>query len=249
MRDFDITASPALQKASKTYDGVIVNSYYLPADAADGKQVLDWAGKAVEVYQKRIGAYPFTELDVVETPTTAGGIEYPGLVVISNKLYHDPEQSRALEFAVVHEVAHQWFYSLVGDDQVNTPWMDEALVQMVALLYEQDVNGAQAADFIRQRVFQSGYDRAKQQNEDMPIGLAVSAYTDRQYGEIVYGKGPLFFDALREKIGDAKFNQFLSTYFQRYKYKNARPQDLLQVMTEVGGSEVEPLYDQWVLGR
>ena len=228
---------------------VTVNSYYLPADEADGRAVLDWAVKAMQVYQKRIGPYPFTELDVVETPTTAGGIEYPGLVVISSELYSDPQQNRTLEFATVHEVAHQWFYSVVGDDQVNTPWMDESLVQMVALLYEEDANGPEAASFVSQRLFQAGYDRAKQENEDMPIGLPVSAYTDRQYAEIVYSKGPLFFDAVRKQIGDDKFNLFLQTYYSRFKYNIARPEDMLQLLKEIGGPEIQPFYDQWVLGK
>ena len=26
-----------------------------------------------------------------------------------------------------HEVAHQWFYSLVGNDQAHDPWLDEVL--------------------------------------------------------------------------------------------------------------------------
>ncbi len=29
-----------------------------------------------------------------------------------------------MEWIVVHEVLHQWWYSLVGNDQVNEPWLD-----------------------------------------------------------------------------------------------------------------------------
>ena len=27
---------------------------------------------------------------------------------------------------LLHEIVHQWFYSLVGNDQIDDPWLDEA---------------------------------------------------------------------------------------------------------------------------
>jgi hypothetical protein len=249
MRDFDFDLSAVLQKSSTHVGEVTLNSYYLPQDESSGKDVLKWASSALSVYEKRIGPYPFNELDVVETPTTAGGIEYPGLVVIGDELYRRPEQRNYFEFAVAHEVAHQWWYSQVGDDQVNTPWMDESLVQYTTLVYFQDTHGGGVATQILTRNFQDQYNRAKTDGEDMPIGLPVAAYTEREYGEIVYGKGPLFFDAVRRQIGDESFYRFLQTYYQRYKYQVAKPEDLLRTIDEVSGQKVDALYDQWVLGK
>jgi Peptidase family M1 domain len=249
MRDFDIDSSAVMQKASQQVGDVTVNSYYLPQDDASGQDVLQWASDALGVYEKRIGLYPFQELDVVETPTTAGGIEYPGVIAITSEEYRNANQQGALEFTVAHEVGHQWWYSVVGDDQVNTPWMDESLVQYTAYIYEEDEHGATAANFIRQRVFQDEYDNAKKKNEDLPVGLPVSAYTEDQYGEIVYGKGPLFFDAVRKQIGDDAFFKFLQTYYRRYKYQVATPDDMRQTLDEVSGQSIDALWNQWILGK
>ncbi len=94
-------------------------------------------------YDQRIGAYPFSELDVVATPTSAGGIEYPGLVVIADSLYKEDTTFR--EVVVAHEVAHQWWYSLVGNDQIDEPWLDEAFAQFTTALYYRDRYGAVGA--------------------------------------------------------------------------------------------------------
>lgn len=249
MRDFDIDLSAILQLSSMQVGEVTVNSYYLPQDESAGKNALKWASGALSVYEKRIGPYPFKELDVVETPTTAGGIEYPGLVVIADELYRQPEQRNYFEFAVAHEVGHQWWYAQVGDDQVNTPWMDESFVQYTTLIYFQDTYGAGVANQILTRTFQDQYDRAKRESEDKPIGLPVAAYTERGYEEIVYGKGPLFFEAVRKQVGDDSFYKFMQTYYQRFKYQVAKPEDILDTINEVSGQNVKPLYDQWVLGK
>jgi hypothetical protein len=249
MRDFDVDLSSSLQVASEKVGEVSVNSYYLPADEEAGTNVLKWASSALAVYEKRIGPYPFKELDVVETPTSAGGIEYPGIVVIASELYRNPKEVTFFEFAVAHEVSHQWWYSQVGDDQVNTPWMDESFAQYSTYIYFQDTYGEAAASRVFQTAFQDEFNQAKKDNEDLPVGLPVSAYTEKQYGEIVYGKGPLFFDAVRKQIGDDYFYKFMRTYYQRFKYQIAKPKDLLATIDEVSGQKVDPLYSQWISGQ
>ena len=118
-----------------------VNSYFLPGDEEGGRKALDWAAEALTIYQREFGAYPYRELDIVETATTAGGIEYPGLVVVASRLYSDPKRQTFFESATVHEVAHQWWYNVVGNDQVNHPWLDEALTQYATYRYFQGAYG------------------------------------------------------------------------------------------------------------
>ena len=118
-----------------------MNSYFLPGDEEGGRKALDWAAQALTIYQKEFGAYPYRELDIVETATTAGGIEYPGLVAVASRLYSDPNRQAFFESATAHEVAHQWWYNVVGNDQVNHPWLDEALTQYATYRYFQGAYG------------------------------------------------------------------------------------------------------------
>lgn len=249
VRDFDLNLSSELQKSSSQINGTTINSWYLPSQVQSGKDVLKFATDSFKVYNLRIGAYPFKELDVVETPTTAGGIEYPGLVTIARQLYGNPDQLSFLEFTVAHEVAHQWFYSLVGNDQVNDPWLDESLVQYMTSMYLEDTYGKEEADITRKQYFNALYDTAKRRNKDAPVGLPVSAYDEEQYAAIVYGKGPLFFGEVRNQLGDQKFFAALQAYFQKRKYQNATPADLVSTFNEVGGQDITPLYEKWIVGK
>jgi hypothetical protein len=244
MRDFMIAMSADYQVATDTVDGVAVNSYYREKFAAEGERGLQVAADALRTYDKLIGEYPFNDLDLIATPTTAGGIEYPGLVVIAEGL--SERSSVFYESATAHEVAHQWWYSLVGNDQVDEPWLDEALAQFTTALYFHEMYGSQGlSGFVES--LQERYDRVKGKSDDKRADLPVSRYSDSQYGAIVYGKAPLFFKAIYDEIGNEKFDQLLQDYFKQYRYGIAYPQDFLKVAEGyVGQAKLDELLKEWI---
>jgi aminopeptidase N len=246
MRDFNLIASADYQMLTDKVGDVLLTSYYYSGDDGGGELALDYAAHALEIYQKLIGPYPFTELDVLATPTKAGGIEYPGLIVVNDRLYG--EQGGFFEFATVHEVAHQWWYSLVGNDQLDEPWLDEALTECTSLLYFEQRYGKKVAQSIVESSFQGPYETLQHDGQDMPVGLPVAAYSRDLYGPVVYRKGALFFLEMRQKVGDKAFYEILRTYFQQYRYGVAYPQDLMAVAEQVSGKDLDPLYEEWILG-
>jgi hypothetical protein len=247
MRDFDLNLTTRLQKSSETLDGIVVNSYYEPAHAEMGKQALRFALDALRVFQARFGAYPYAEFDLVEAPITALGIEYPGVIVLAQSMYENTRQLQTLEFVVAHEIAHQWWYNLVGNDQVNHPWVDEALAQYSEVIYTEELHGAATAQQIVRRYFGDVYKRVVAEKRDAVVNQPVAAFTERSYGEIVYGKGPLFFDAIRKTMGDEKFFAFLKTYATRYRYRVAFPEDVLNTAEQVCACSLRAEYQQWIL--
>lgn len=243
MRDFNIVASRLYRQEARQVGDVAVNSTFLPEDVDGGALVLGWAAQALSIYEQAFGPYPYRELDIVETATTAGGIEYPGMVVVAESLYSAPERRVFFEAAAVHEVAHQWWYNVVGNDQINAPWLDEALAQYSAYLYFQDVYGSAGG-----QGFLDGLDErwARVNYADKPIGLPVSDYTGREYGAIVYGRGPLFLIALRDRIGETKMTQLLRRYYSEYAWKLAQPEDFQKLAEAVWGQSLNDLFDKWV---
>ncbi len=243
MRDFNVVASRDYLSASTQAGDITVNSYFLPGDEAGGRKALDWAAQALTIYQQEFGAYPYRELDVVETGTTAGGIEYPGLVVVASRLYSDPARQQFFESATVHEVAHQWWYNVVGNDQVNQPWLDEALTQYATYRYFQDAYGDAGG-----QGFTDSLDSrwAAVDGEKKPIGLPVGDYTAKEYSAIVYGRGPLFFIALRDRLGDAKMAELLRRYYAEQAWDIATPAEFRALAEEVAGASLADLWAEWV---
>jgi len=247
MRDFNAIAGDAYRVDSRNVGETAVNSVFYAGHEAGGAAALDYAARALRLFNALIGPYPFAELDVVETPTLAGGIEYPGLVVI-NQSYYDSGQavSDRMEWVVVHEVLHQWWYSLVGNDQVDEPWLDEALVQYCTALYYGEVYGPEAFDIVVETSFQQTYQELQSTGRDRPVGLPVAEYSRGNYGPVVYQKGPLYFHDLRQEIGLETFWEILATYLEQNRYRIARPEDWLAAVEDVTGSEYRSLYERWI---
>ncbi len=243
MRDFNIVASAQYQQASEQVGDTRIYSHYLPEHAAGGKSALDWAVKAFKTYEQDFGPYPYRELHVAETPTTAGGIEYPGMVVVASSLYANPARGDFFEAATVHEVAHQWWYNVVGNDQVNDPWLDEALAQYSTYLYYDAAYGPPGAQGFKQSL-DARWQRVN--NEDKPIGLPVADYTSQEYGAIVYGRGPLFLLALEDKIGRPAMLKFLQEYYRKYAWGIATPAGFQALAQEVSGQDLSDLFNSWV---
>ncbi len=246
MRDFNIVMSSNFQVISTTAGEVEVNSYVLPEDIEGGRRALSYVSDALRVYNNRFGPYPFAEFDVVEALLHgAGGIEYPGLIVVDGGIYD--QEHGFFEHATVHETAHQWWYSLVGNDQLDEPWLDEALTNYSVVVYFEDVYGPELAQMFVENYFVRNYEDIVNAGRDEAVGQPVAAFSEDQYGPIVYIKGPLFFHYLRQQVGDETFFAILQTYFRRYRYGIATPQGFLAVANEVSGQDITPLYEEWIL--
>ena len=248
MRDFNMVMSRDFVVKSTTVEQTTVNAFYLPMDEAAGERVLQYVSDALRTYNERFGLYPFAELDAVETPITAAGIEYPGLIVIAQRFYEEGQGGEYFEFVTAHEVAHQWWYSLVGNDQVDEPWLDEALTNYSALIYVEDIHGQQEAQSILAHYFEGRYQQVVKEGRDAVVAQPVAAFSEEDYSPIVYGKGPLFFHALRQEVGDETYFAIMREYLRQHKYKIATPESFLRVAESVSGRDLDAIYKQWILG-
>lgn len=249
MRDFYLAASERYAAVSRSVGETVVHSYTIPELAEGAELALGYAVDALESFNARFGPYPFTEFDLVSTPTLALGVEYPGIVVITQEVY-DPSAEVGgiaaplmMQATVAHEVAHQWWYSVVGNDQLDEPWLDEALAQYATWLYYFDAHGQIAAQGFR-RSWDLRWQRVDR--ADIPIGLPVRAYSGREYGAIVYGRGPLFFEALADVMGDEAFDDFLRDYYQTYQWGIATTEGIRQAAERECACDLAPLFETWV---
>ncbi|MGI8808935.1 MAG: M1 family aminopeptidase [Acidimicrobiales bacterium] len=87
---------------------------------------LDRVVASLEDFGRRFGPYPWPTFTFAITPQLGGGIEYPGHVM----------QGPNTIAVASHEVGHQWFYGLVGNDQGRDPWLDEGLASWAEARFE-----------------------------------------------------------------------------------------------------------------
>jgi hypothetical protein len=248
VRDFYLAMSENYVMSEATVGETVVRSYTY-SDPEIGEEVLAQTAASVETFNTLIGGYPFTELEIAETPNLALGIEYPGVIVLTNRLYDPTTQTSSgnlaavRESTVAHEVGHQWFYSTVGNDQLDEPWLDESMAQYITYRYFVAQYGPQAAEgFLASLEGRwSGVGE-----RPIPVGLPVSDYTPQEYGAIVYGRGPIFFIQLEDDLGTDTIDAFLKTYYANYKYGISTTAALKADLEATCGCDLTPMFEEWI---
>lgn len=235
-RDFALCVSPAYVSASGTVNGVRVSSF-APASAGAAR-ALEYARKALETYEGLYGPYPYPTLTVCSARFPFGGMEYPGLCMIGEDNYA-PGMEDTLELKIAHETAHQWFYALVGSDQVNDPWQDEALCEYAALRY------------VYARYGQGSYESLKYYRADAPMreniglpltpGSPISYFgTMQDYATVVYGRGAALLLALDAMLPGGA-DGFLRAYAEEFAFSFVSREGFQDFLNRWSGMDLEPL--------
>ncbi len=99
---------------------------------------------------------------------------------------------------------------------------------------------------ILEETFQQAYEGLVESDRDMPVGLPISAYSEHDYGPVIYQKGPLYFHALRREVGNRDFEEILRAYFARNRYAVATPEDWLATVEAITGDEHRAIYERWI---
>jgi hypothetical protein len=198
VREFAWAAGPFTKTTSTTTTGVTVNVYRVSSiGSSSAASMMTTAKNALVAHAGRFGAYPYGEADVVlDNNFWFGGMEYPGFVL-------DLVSSTAL----AHEFAHQWWYGIVGDDEYDNPWLDEAFADYSTDLYN-NISGTNCWNNV------SWQSSAEKISNSMAYWDAHSS----RYGTVVYTYGKCALHDLRRTIGTTAMQNLLKNYAASHWY-------------------------------
>jgi aminopeptidase N len=181
------------------------------------ERYVEKAVRVLEDFSLRFGSYPWLTYSVALTPGLRGGIEYPG---------HTMQGPDTIGRTTSHEVGHQWFYALVGNDQARDPWLDEGLATYAEGRFEDTLGAAQLAPIPPDVRGHAG--------EPMTFWESRG----RSYYGGVYLQGAQALVALGEV---ARVDCALRLYVAEAAYRVARPGDLFAVLAKVFPHAAEAL--------
>jgi hypothetical protein len=215
VRDVSLVLAPNFQVVTGKANGVPIHVYTRSGRGA-GDQLLALAKRAVTDEAARVGvAYPWPALAVVET-IGGTGLESPGLVWIPRNL-----TSLNRTYMVSHEIAHQWFYALVGNDEQADPFADEAAADLLARTVLGDLRATRCPS---QRLDES-----------------IRAYSSRCYYEVIYVQGGLLLDQVRQRMGTTRFWAAMASYLNDNRYGIASTKILLDTLQAGTTTDLKPL--------
>lgn len=226
-REFVFFAGPNLKVERETRNGLTVEYFYSgddPAKKAAVDKYIDYAFKVIAFYSEKYGEYPYPEFRVIETYVDGFGVEYSRLIQMPERA---AELSPENDTTFVHEIAHQWFHALIGNNSETESFLDEGFAEF-STVYFLEKQGNKVGGF------------RSIQLDPSPIDLPIAS-TNEQVGEmadyVFYQKGRQAIYQLYRSVGEQKFDAFMKEYFHRFVYQNATIDGLLATIEDVLGKE------------
>ena len=238
-----------------TYKNTNIYVYVLPKHERAWKDAVEYVHDTLHYYGGWYGEYPYKQMSVVDGDLSAGGgMEYPNITVISSISI---PFMRVLEMVIMHETGHQWFYGMLGSNEMDEAWMDEGINTFSEIRYLEKKYGRQGnmtkyphwLSFLppmgdRWTAY-SSYFAYAYHNMDEPI--LQPAYKFREsYASMVYHKTAWMMFELKQLLGDDLFNRVMQTYFKEWQYKHPHTEDFVEVVNRVTGKDYTDYFNEWL---
>ncbi len=193
--------------------------------------------KAIEYYDKLYGKYPYKQFSVIQGGD--GGMEYPMCTLMTGW-----RSVGSLVGTMAHELAHQWFYGMMGSNETYYAWMDEGFATY-------------ASTYAMQKLFNgkgfalggsySNYLFLHQQGLEEPMITPADHYrTNTAYDLASYSKGSMFLEQLGYIIGQQNLQETFKRYYDMWKYRHPNPNDFIRVAEKVSGLELDWYRQYWI---
>lgn len=255
VRDFALFMNRNYNVVSDTVNGIKVNSYYVPFKKEElenlgdeytpdcsAKRALYFACEALNFFSEKFGDYPFDEFDIAETFLQGAAMEYPTIIQMekyeplkSNPMDHE---LKFIDEAIVHEVGHQWWYSIVGNNEYTEAVLDESFTSFSTALYFEEKYGQYSSKGVKSDILRNFHPSQKK------INRAVNTFeTGHEFCDNVYTKGATVLQQLRVKMGEENFYGLLQDYFNEYKFKIATVEGFLDKVEKHGGKKLRDFID------
>lgn len=243
IREFAFAVSQYYKKNTRITDSGVEINFYHYTDIPNIEEFLDVAEKSLNYFSYYVGTYPYEVLNIAETELfLSGGMEYPEIIFIDSDYLKSEKSFKTLS----HEVAHQWFYNIIGNNQSKEAWLDEGMSSFMQCLVYMSEN--ELYNYMTDE-----YNDLNKNIENMKIKKINSSNSEylswNNYYNMQYLKPKLMIYSLKLKMGNDKFNQFLKEYYSRFSFKNVNKNDFIKTAEDIYGESLQDFFNQWLEGE
>jgi hypothetical protein len=228
-------------------------SMFTNAEAEFWKLAPEYIARTIRDMSTWVGEYPYNVCTAVDIVNGQGnGMEYPTITAIGSY-----GEAFELDVTIVHEVAHNWFYGILGSNERNHPWMDEGFTNFceTRYIYTQYANDKKLQDENISTYGRIGdllgmnrrnhkelqyyqYAVGARQRTDQSQDDASQNISRANYRQDVYFKTSVSVDYLKAYLGNKLFDQCMNVYYENWKFKHPSPDDLKHDFESTSGKDL-----------
>ncbi len=256
VHDFAFTADPTYRIGEAEWNGVKCIAVAEEPHASGWQNAAEYCARTIRSHSENFGMYAYPKMVVADA---YDGMEYPMLTLDSGR---DPDY-RGL---FVHEIGHNWFYGMVGNNETYRAMLDEGFTQFLTAYGLQDIDG----DTLVEEAPRSNYERnftnpKSPREEEVYYGYMSDAvrwavppidthsdefgYYEKQghdgFGH-VYAKTSTMLFNLQYVLGDTLFQRAMKNYFHQWKIAHPTVEDFRNSIIGYTHVDLNWFFDQWI---
>jgi hypothetical protein len=251
-RDVAYIVSPRLvdprvdASMTRTSAGARFYGYFTQGNRAYGARQLEITAPALAWFSQKVGQYPYAsytvgEMGVPQLRTDNYAQEYPGVYLMPSQwLPLGTTPPSWTWYIPVHEVAHQWFYSIIGSNQLSDPWLDEAITTYMTAEY------VRATAPQHYRAAWASMTGSPDRTRPVSAGVFSGFRSEQQYSATIYDGGSLMLRQIHTAMGEESFYAALREYFAEFKHKRATPLGFLKTLQKHSAADLQPIFAEYL---
>src|SRR5690606_22947200 len=237
VHDFAWAADPDyIHDVIESATGITVHLFYQPDVAEVWQNLRTEAPAIMDFFSENYGRYPYPQMSVAQAGD--GGMEYPMITFVTGR-----RSPASLRGVTAHEMAHMWYYGVLGSNEADFAWMDEGFGSYITTEVTGHLTGNPSPSHASSAL---GVLQAHHYGLFEPMNTPSDWFrTNYGYSIAAYTAGEMLLDLLGYVMSDPVRDQFLQTYFERFRFRHPDPTDVEKVAEDVSGLQLDWFFAQF----
>lgn len=241
VHDFAFTADPTYRIGEASWNGIRCIALAQEQNASQWFPTAEFVAKVVETYSTDIGMYGYPKIVAADA---RDGMEYPMLTL-------DGGNWPGHQYVIAHEIGHNWFFGMIGNNETYRAMLDEGFTQFLTSWSIKKINHIPMhANSYDESTVYNGYLNDAINKNDAQLNTHSDDFSSALghgggYRHVYFKTATMLYN-LQYVLGDELFLKSMQHYFDKWKFAHPYPEDFRQAIIEYSKVDLNWFFDQWM---
>jgi aminopeptidase N len=238
VHDFAWTADPTYRIGEANWNGVQCIALAQENNAAGWQQTAKFTADVIALYSKDFGMYEYPKMVAADA---ADGMEYP-MLTLDGGVYPSHQG------LIAHEVGHNWFFGMLGNNETYRASLDEGFTQFLTSWSMKQLSSRKGLGVDYGTVY-AGYMFDALDGEDAVLNTHSDDFENAighggGYRHVYYKTATMLYN-LQYVLGDEVFLQAMKDYVKQWKICHPYVEDFRNSIIMSAKTDLNGFFDQW----
>ncbi|HXS37408.1 MAG TPA: M1 family metallopeptidase, partial [Flavipsychrobacter sp.] len=254
VHDFAFTADPSYRIGTAYWHGIECVALVQEPHAAGWQNAPEFIARIIKTYSEDIGMYQYPKMVAADA---RDGMEYPMLTL-------DGGANPGYRKLLTHEIGHNWFYGMVGNNETYSAPMDEGFTQFLTAWSLRRIDGDTLLTGIPKSWYRrqftepintldinvlDGYTYDALNQNEVPINTQSDDFNNALnqgggYREVYYKTASMLYN-LQYVLGDSLFLHAMQHYFKQWQFAHPYFEDFRTSVFDYTHVDLNWFFDEW----